>query len=153
MALINTDVMAGQVDANLRNRVEGQRVTGDLRVCEAIYTTLGTEVTADVIQIAKLPAGAILYPEKMWIISEGIGGTAIVLTSIGDALDAARYATADIALTAASTVPIFLTVLVPLFLTRYVMLPTSNVITATTAGTFPPTAAKKIIFHLEYRMP
>lgn len=153
MALINTDVMAGQIDVNLRNRVEGQRVTGDLRICEATWLTTGAEVTADVLQIAKLPVGAILFPEKCFFVSEGIGGTAIVFTSIGDALDAARYATVDIALTAASTVPIFLTVLVPLFLTRYVMLATSNVITATTAGTFPPTAAKKVLCHLEYRMP
>lgn len=152
MALINTVEMAGQASLNVKDRVEGQKISGDLRIAETTWLTTGAEVTADVLQIARLPVGAILYPEKCWFVSEGIGGTAIVFTSIGDALDAARYATVDIALTAASTVPIFLTVLVPLFLTRYVMLATSNIITATTAGTFPPTAAKKVICHLEYRM-
>ena len=121
-------------------------------MCEAIYTTGVTEVATDVIQIARLPAGAILLPEKCWFFTDGVGGTAVVYTSIGDALDAARYATVDIALTAASTIPIFPTVLVALLLTRYVMLPTSNVITALTAGTFPLTAGKKIVHHLEYRM-
>jgi len=152
MALFSTDVYTGQSTVNARSRIEGQRVSGDIRMVEAIYTTTALEVTADTMQIAKLPAGAILLPEKCWFFTDGVGGTAVVYTSIGDALDAARYATVDIALTAASTIPIFPTVLVALLLTRYVMLPTSNVITALTAGTFPLTAGKKIVHHLEYRM-
>lgn len=153
MALFSTDIYTGQSSVNAKDRPLGSKVTGDIRMCEAIYTTGITEVATDVIQFAKLPVGAILLPEKCWFFTDGVGGTAVVFTSIGDALDAARYATVDIALTAASTVPIFPTVLVALLLTRFPVTATSNVITGTLAGTFPMTAGKKIVIHLEYRMP
>ena len=102
MALLSTTVYALQSSLNAKDRVEGQRVSGDIRMFETDYTTTGLEVTADVMQVAQLPIGSILLPEKCWVWSEGIGGTAIIYTSMGDAVDAARYATGDLALTAAS---------------------------------------------------
>ena len=152
MALLSTDVYTGQSSLNVKDRIEGQRVSGDIRMVEAIYITTALEITADVMQVVKLPVGAILLPEKCWCFTDGVGGTAVIYTSMGDALDAARYSTGDLALTAASTVPLLVVPTVALLLTRYVMLATSNVITFTTAGTFPLTAGKKIVHHLEYRM-
>lgn len=144
--------MTGQASRNPKDRVEGQRVSGDHFIMEPKYTATGLEVTADVLQIAQIPVGALLLTEKCWFFTDGVGGTAIVFTSIGDALDAARYATSDIALTAASTVPIPIVTLPALLLARYPVLATSNIITATTAGTFPMTAGKIIVCHLEYRI-
>lgn len=153
MANLDSDVMAGQVNISARYRPEGQKVTGDLRVCEAIYTTTAAEVTNDLIRWVTLPAGAILFPEKCWLFSEGIGGTAIIATSFGDQLDNARYATADLALTAASSAVLPFVPLAALFLTRYTILSTSNILITPITGTFPATAAKKVIGHFEYRMP
>jgi len=152
MALLSTDVMVGQASRNVKDRPEGQKVSGDIRMIEATYTTTATEVTADVMQVAQIPVGAILLPEKCWVWSEGVGGTAVIYTSMGDALDAARYATGDLALTAASAATLPVVPLAAIILARYVALSTSNIITFTTAGTFPLTAAKKIVHHLEYRM-
>lgn len=153
MANLDSDVMAGQVNVSPRYRPEGQKVTGDLRVAEAIYTTTAAEVTNDLIRWVTLPAGAILFPEKCWLFSEGIGGTSVIATSFGDQLDNARYATADIALTAASSAVLTFTPLTTLLLTRYVILSTSNILITPITGTFPVTISKKIIGHFEYRMP
>lgn len=144
--------MTGQASRNPKDRVEGQRVSGDHFILEAKYTATAAEVTADVLQIGQIPVGSHLLPEKCWFFTDGVGGTSIIFTSIGDALDAARYATSDIALTAASTVPIMVVPTVALLLARYPVLATSNIITATTAGTFPMTAGKIIVCHLEYRI-
>lgn len=152
-ANLDSDIMAGQVNVSPRYRPEGQKVTGDVRVAEAIYTTTAAEVTGDLIRWVTLPVGAILFTEKCWLFSEGIGGTAIIATSFGDQLDNARYATADIALTAASTVILPFTPLVALQLTRYPVLSTSNILITPITGTFPATINKKILGHFEYRMP
>jgi len=153
MATFLSDVMTGQASLNVKDRIEGQRVSGDVRISESIYTTTATEVATDVIQFAKLPVGAILLPEKCWWFTDGVGGTAVIFTTIGDSGDDDRYATADIALTAASTVPIFMVVLVGLLLVRFPLTSTSNIIQGTLAGTLPMTVGKKIVTHLEYRMP
>lgn len=153
MANLDSDIMVGQAHISPRYRPEGQKVTGDLRVAEAIYTTTAAEVTSDVIRWVSLPVGAIVYPEKCWLFSEGIGGTTIIATSFGDQLDNARYATADIALTAASSAVLPFTPLTTLLLTRYVTLSTSNILVTPITGTFPATINKKIIGHFEFRMP
>ena len=156
MATHNTDVAAGQLAAltnSVRDLVDGTKVTGDIRMLESIYTTDATEVTGAVIRIGVLPVGAYLLPEKCWAFSEGIGGTTIIATSIGDQADDDRYATADLALTAASTILLPFVPLAAILLARHKITAASNIITATLTGTFPATAAKKIIWHLEYRMP
>ena len=100
-----------------------------------------------------MPIGGILFPEKCWFFSEGIGGTTIILTSFGDEGDNARYATADIAVTAASSVILPATALVAGLLSRYVVVAASVNIVSVMTGTFPATINKKIIGHFEYRMP
>jgi hypothetical protein len=153
MANLDSDIMAAQVNISPRYRPEGQKVTGDLRVCEATYTTTALEVTNDIIRWVSLPVGAIVFIDKCWLFSEGIGGTAIIATSFGDQLDNARYATADIALTAASSAILPFTPLTTVILTRYVTLSTSNILVTPITGTFPATVSKKIVGHFEYRMP
>lgn len=142
--------MVGQASRSPRDRVLGYRVSGDHFILEATYVTTALEVTADVMQVGQIPVGAILMPEKCWVWSEGVGGTAVIYTSMGDALDAARYATGDLALTAASAAILPVIPLPAVILARYQALATSNIITFTTAGTFPLTVAKKIVHHLEY---
>ena len=156
MATFNTDVAAGQLAVttfSARDRVEGQMVTGDIRVLEATYTTTATEVSTDLVRFGILPIGAYLLPEKCWVFSEGTGGTTVVFTSIGDEADSARYATADIALTAASSAVISLTPLVAVMLTRPIITSAMVAIVGVLSGTLPMTINKKVVIHLEYRMP
>lgn len=153
MANLDSDLYGGQAHISPRYHPLGSKVTGQLMVTEPIYTTTALEVTSDVIRWIKLPVGAILLPEKCWLLSEGIGGTSIVATSFGDQLDNARYATADLALTAASSAILTFTVLPALILTRYPVLSTSDTIVTPITGTFPATVNKKIIGHFEYLMP
>ena len=156
MATFNTDVAAGQLAVttfSARDRVEGQRVTGDVRILEAIYTTTATEASTDLVRFGILPIGAILFTENCWIFSEGTGGTTAAFTSVGDEADSARYATADLALTAASSAPIKLTPLTAVLLTRPVITSAMVAIVGVLSGTFPMTINKKVVIHLEYRMP
>ena len=153
MANFDSNVMTGQASVNVRNRPEGQSVSGDIRYCEATYTTTATEVTADIIRWCILPIGARLLVEKCWFLSEGVGGTTVIATSFGDEADNARYATADIALTAASTAIIAVTPLVANILTRYAIVEASKTLVTVITGTLPMTVNKKIIGHFEYRMP
>ena len=101
--------MTGARGLTRRSHVEGQKTSGDIRYWEDSYTTDATEVTGAVLQLAQLPIDSYFLPEKSWFFSEGTGGTTVVITSIGDELVADRYAVADLALTAASTVPLTVT--------------------------------------------
>jgi hypothetical protein len=87
------------------------------------------------------------------MISEGIGGTSVIATSFGDEGDNARYATADIALTAASSAALTFTPLVANVLTRYTIVEASKTLVTPITGTFPVTVSKKVVLHIEYLMP
>lgn len=156
MPTFNTDVAAGQLAVTTfssRDRVEGQRVTGDIRYLEATYTTTATEASNDLVRFGILPIGAYLLTEKCWVFSEGTGGTTVVFTSIGDEADNARYATADLALTAASSAVLPVVPLAAVMLTRPIITSAMVTIVGVLSGTLPMTINKKVIVHLEYRMP
>ena len=153
MANLDSDIYAGQANINVRYRPEGQKVTGNIVVTEAVWTTATTDASGDKVRWVILPVGAILLPEDCWFFSEGTGGTTVTFTSFGDEGDNARYATADIALTAASSAVIRVTPLTTVLLSRPVIAEASKTLVTVTAGTFPVTAAKKVIGHFEYRMP
>ena len=144
--------MTGARGLTRRSHVEGQKTSGDIRYWEDSYTTDATEVTGAVLQLAQLPIDSYFLPEKSWFFSEGTGGTTVVITSIGDEVDAARYAVADLALTAASTVPLTVTAVPAILLTRWKITDATKIITATLTGTFPMTTAKKIVYSLAYRL-
>jgi hypothetical protein len=150
MANFDSDLMTGQASVNVRNRPLGTRGASQIWVAEPVYTTTATEVTSDIIRWYIMPLGAKLLVEKCWMVSEGIGGTSVVATSFGDEADNARYATADIALTAASTAFIAFTPLIANVLTRYVIVEASKTLVTPVTGTFPLTIAKKVVLHIEY---
>lgn len=153
MANFDSDIMTGQASVNVRNRPLGTRAGNPLIVAEPIYTTTATEASGDIIRWFVMPLGARLIVDNCWMISEGVGGTSVVATSFGDEGDNARYATADIALTAASTAKIAFTPLVANVLTRYIIVEASKTIVTPWTGTFPMTINKKVLLHLEYLMP
>ena len=153
MANFDSDLMTGQASVNVRNRPLGTRAGSPIIVAEPIYTTTATEVTADIIRWMILPLGARLLVENCWFVSEGVGGTSVIATSFGDEGDNARYATADIALTAASTARIAVTPLVANVLTRYIIVEASKTLVTPWTGTFPLTISKKVLAHFEYLMP
>ena len=153
MANFDSDIMTGQASVNVRNRPLGTRAGSEIWIAEPIYTTTATEVTTDIIRWIVMPLGARILIENCWMISEGIGGTSVVATSIGDEADDDRYATTDIALTAASSAKIAVTPLVANVLTRYTIVEASKTIISPITGTFPLTISKKVVFHIEYLMP
>lgn len=150
MPNFDSDIMTAQASVNIRNRPLGTRMEGQLWVAEPIYTTTATEVTTDIIRWCVLPLGAKLLVEKCWFISEGVGGTSVIITSFGDEGDNARYATADIALTAASSATLAVTPLVANVLTRYTVVEASKTLVTPITGTFPMTINKKVVGHFEY---
>ena len=144
--------MTGARGLTRRSHVEGQKTSGDIRYWEDYYTTDATEVTTAVIQLAQLPHDSYFLPEKSWFFSEGLGGTSVVITSIGDEVDDDRYSTTDLAVTAASTVPLTVTTIPALLLSRWKITEATRIITATLTGTFPVTTAKKLVYSLAYRL-
>jgi len=62
MATVYSDVRTDLTQDDPREVVKGNQLGGEIRVARAVYTTLGTEVADDVIELFALPQGArILY--------------------------------------------------------------------------------------------
>lgn len=152
MAQFNTTEYAGQISTLHSGLPNGNKVSGQLCEFFTTYTTTGTEAAADIIAIVKLPVGAIF--RFMEVATDGCGGTSVVLTSIGDLASAARYATGDLALTAASTNPLPMLMLGANAVSPFVVTSgDAQVLTGTLAGTLPMTAAKTITFRGVYLLP
>jgi hypothetical protein len=95
MANVFTDVAADQNSGLVRDRVDGSKVTGNLCLARAQFTTTALTDTGDVIHIVELPKGAVVIPSLCRIEAED-WGTDVSLT-IGDtsgSSDADRYSTA-----------------------------------------------------------
>lgn len=95
MATVTTDVAASQTSAttNIASRVvDAGQVSGNLLICNATYTLLGTESASDVINIIQLPEGARVVPHLCQVYAEN-PGTALTI-KFGDAADDDRYSTA-----------------------------------------------------------
>jgi len=152
MADFKADIKTAQDDVNVRQRVEGQRLTGDMRFLRAVYTTGVTEVATDTVSFCDLPIGSYLIPWLTWVSTDGVGGTSVIFTSFGDSGDVARYATADLALTAAGG-PLVLTPLNAILITPFAVTAAAKTLRGALAGTFPMTAGKKIVLNAVFRMP
>lgn len=153
MATLKTDVQTAQTTGFAKDRVEGQKVTGDIRYTEAVYTTTGAEAAGDIIEVVTLPIGAIVLPEKSSIACEASGGTGTAISKLGDAGDDDRYSATSVALTSAAN-----TAVTPALATsvtvRTPMTSTTNVLKATVALTSGSvTAGKKVVFLVAFRMP
>jgi hypothetical protein len=152
MASLNTDIYAGQI-GNVRDRVEGQKVTGDTKSFTVIYTTTGTEAVGDVLNIVALPIGSILHPEALRVSTDGVGGTTATLATIGDAGSANRYSSTAVGITSAGTA-VTVTPQNAVSITPYAVTKDTNVVQATlglASGAF--TAGKKVLIRGAFRMP
>ena len=156
MATFYTDIAPENLTLNVRNRTEGDLVTGNVVYAQATYTATGTEAASgDNINVAVLPVGAIPLPELWRVNNEAsMGGSVIAIPTIGDAGDADRYSATSISInsstagTAAVTPNIGVSVL-----PRYTVTEDTRTVVAAITRTNALTAGKKISFLLAYRMP
>jgi hypothetical protein len=151
MPTFNSATYAAQIDGNPRNRIDSAVACGELRFAEVEYKVVATEATGDILKLFQLPAGAVVMPEQMQVFSEGIGGTSVTLTKIGDQADDDRYTATAVALTAAGIVSITAAVTgIPP--NRVVIDSTNNVVQATLGGTLPATVNKRFYVKIPYRL-
>lgn len=98
MATGNTDLYAKQASPNLGNRARGDNLTATLLVLIATYTMTGAEAANDIINIASLPQGTMIFPHLSEVTGDGIATTATLdvgdndVLGVGSAVDADRYA-------------------------------------------------------------
>lgn len=152
MATLKTDIRAGQ-SGNVRERVEGQKVTGDVKTFFATYTTTGAEAASDELEIVGLPVGAILLVDTLRVSTDGVGGTTATLATLGDKADPDRYSATAVGITNAAS---FSTVtgVNANAVAPYAVTASTNVVTATlglASGSF--TAGKKVAIRGSFRMP
>lgn len=152
MATFKTDVQAGQTGF-ARDRVEGQKVTGEVRFAEATWTVPSTAVTTgDTIEVVTLPVGAVVIPELSRTNSEGLGGTTVAISKIGDAADDDRYTASSVAVVSAGSTawtPAQATSVVP----RYATTQDTSVVLATLTHGGAPIAGKRLSFLIAFRLP
>jgi hypothetical protein len=150
MPTFNSETYDAQTGGNPRNRLSSAATNAEIRIAEIEYKVKGTEAAGDILKLYQIQNGVVVYTELSAVSSEGIGGTGVTLTKIGDAADDDRYSTAAVALTAAGFVP--LTVIPANRAVPWVTDGTSNVIQATLGGTLPATAGKRFWLKLAYRI-
>ena len=156
MATFYTDIAPENLELNVRNRVDGDLVKGNVVYAQATYTTTGTEAASgDNINVAVLPVGAIPLPELWRVNNEAsIGGSVVAIPTIGDASDADRYSATSISLNSSTAgsqavTPAVATSVVP----RYTVTADTRTVVAAITRTNALTAGKRISFLLAFRMP
>lgn len=103
MATLLTNVSTEQdTPSSPVNRLEGNLLTGKVVTEIITYTTTNAEVTADVIKLTTLPAGSRILVDLCRAACVALGGTSVVIDSLGTTTTATELATADIAVTAAA---------------------------------------------------
>jgi hypothetical protein len=150
MPTFNSATYDAQIGGNPRNRIDASVLSAEVRFAELEYAIKGAEAAGDILKLGQIQNGVVVYPEQSAVISEGIGGTAVTLTAIGDQASANRYSSAPVALTAAGFVP--LTVIAANRAAMAKIDSTNNVIQATLGGTLPATTGKKFWLKLAYRI-
>jgi hypothetical protein len=156
MATFYTDIAPENLELNVRNRVDGDLVTGNVVYAQATYTTTGTEAaTGDNINVAVLPVGAIPLPELWRVNNEAsLGGSVVAIPTIGDAGDADRYSATSISLNSSTAGSAAVTPNIGVsVLPRYVVTEATRTVVAAITRTNAVTAGKKISFLLAFRMP
>jgi hypothetical protein len=84
-------------------RASGLNVTSQLMFLVSTYTTTGTEVANDLINVGLLPAGVVVVPDMCRVSTDGIGGTGATVATLGDALDDDRYSATAVAVVSAGS--------------------------------------------------
>jgi len=148
MADINTALRAIQIAPTLGSRLKGRELTAAIMVAMVTHTVTAAEAAADVLNIIDLPVGCQLLTDQVKISNDAAGGTAAVISKLGDATDDDRYSATNVALTAAGIVTV--TPTNAIMVTPYRIELANVTLKATLAGTFPMTAGKKITFQIPY---
>jgi hypothetical protein len=156
MPTLQSEYYANQTGEMVRYRSASNISNGEFREATLEYKfgwkTGVTEATGDIIQFGRLDPGITVQADNMKLLSEGIGGTTVTLTAIGDQQVANRYTTTAVAATAAGYVtitPVPATTIPEVTITAGV----NDVIQGTLGGTLPATAGKRIWLRVRYRMP
>jgi hypothetical protein len=156
MATFYTDIAPENLTLNVRNRTDGDLVTGNVVYAQATYTATGTEAaTGDNINVAVLPVGAIPLPELWRVNNEAsLGGSVVAIPTIGDSGDADRYSATSISLNSSTAGSAAVTPNIGVsVLPRYVVTEATRTVVAAITRTNAVTAGKKISFLLAFRMP
>jgi hypothetical protein len=156
MATFYTDIAPENLTLNVKNRTDGDLVTGNVVYAQATYTCTGTEAASgDNINVAVLPVGAIPLPELWRVNNEAsLGGSVVAIPTIGDAGDADRYSATSISLNSSTAGSAAVTPNIGVsVLPRYVVTEATRTVVAAITRTNAVTAGKKISFLLAYRMP
>jgi hypothetical protein len=156
MPTLQSEYYANQVGEMVRYRSASNISNGEFREATLEYK-FGwkpgvVEASGDIIQFGRLDPGITVQPDNMKILSEGIGGTAVTFTAVGDQQVPNRYSTTALPLTAAGFVPV-----VPIVTTTIpepvITKDVNDIIQGTLGGTLPVTAGKRIWLRVRYRMP
>ena len=156
MATFYTDIAPENLTLNVRNRTEGDLVTGNVVYAQATYTATATEAASgDNINVAVLPVGAIPLPELWRVNNEAsMGGSVIAIPTIGDAVDADRYSATSISINSSTAGSAAVTPNIGVsVLPRYTVTEDTRTVVAAITRTNALTAGKKLSFLLAYRMP
>ena len=151
MPTFNSEYYANQIGGQVRYRAASNVANGDLREATLEYKFIGTEASGDILKFGRLDPGVTVQSDSMKLLSEGIGGTTVTLTAIGDQQTANRYTTTAVAATAAGFVaitPAVATTIPEVTITQG----TNDVIQGTLGGTLPATANKRIWLRVRYRL-
>jgi hypothetical protein len=156
MATFYTDIAPENLELNVRNRVDGDLVKGNVVYAQATYTATGTEAASgDNINVAVLPVGAIPLPELWRVNNEAsLGGSVVAIPTIGDAGDADRYSATSISLNSSTAGSAAVTPNIGVsVLPRYAVTADTRTVVAAITRTNALTAGKRISFLLAFRMP
>jgi hypothetical protein len=156
MATVNSTVYAKQISPTLGNRIiTKNQIDAPVRVFEYVHTMVGDEAANDILNLVKLPQGAIIDPSLSSVVNDGIATTATIdigdddTAGVGAAADADRYA--DGLDVAAAGVDLFTANSSATRLTPYV-LGADSVIKLLWATMNTPVAGKKLTVRLAYRL-
>lgn len=155
MPTINSEYYDNQVNELVRYRAASNIANGEVRVLTLEYKfgwKAGETAAAsgDIVKLGRLDPGITIFSNEIVAYSEGIGGTTVTFTKLGDQQDDDRYTTTAIALTAAGWVnvtPAVTSTIPDVVITKDV----NDVVQATLGGTLPATAGKRIWVRMKYR--
>jgi uncharacterized membrane protein len=150
MPTLNSEYYANQIGGQVRYRAASNVACGEVRTTTLEYKFVGTEASGDILKLGRLDPGITVHADEIKVFSEGIGGTTVTFTALGDQQTANRYTTTAVALTAAGYVvvtPVPATTIPEVAITK----DTNDVIQGTLGGTLPATAGKRIWVRIRWR--
>jgi len=139
----------------VRNLLPATDVRGDIRFAESVYTATGTEAASgDNINVCMLPVGAQVIPELSTVANEAsMGGSALAIPTLGDALDADRYSATSITVHSSNAAIVAVTPNIGAsVIPRFTITEATRTVVAAFTRTNAMTAGKKILFRIAYKL-